>query len=247
MTAPTQVVPDQEVVTQTEAASEDVTNDELVPVMESRAQTYGFLARLYRVEVDQQLLDEMRAMRFPTNTGNAHVDKGYALIYRYLKTVRDDTLLDLARDFVRVFIGHGVNGHAAAYPYESVHTSEKRLLMQEARAEVLATYRANNLKKDGHWRDCEDHIAVELEFMQVMCRRTAEALKAGDEDEAVCLLQSQRAFVRDHLANWVPMLVADMERFAEADLYHGLGELTLGFVQTEGEVLDDLLQGVDAA
>ena len=52
----------------------------LVDLMRSRAQTYGFLARLYRVEVDQPLLDEMRSMRFPTSTGNAHVDEGYSLI-----------------------------------------------------------------------------------------------------------------------------------------------------------------------
>lgn len=220
--------------------------DGLVGLMESRAQTYGFLARLYRVEVDQELFDAMRAMRFPTNTGNAHVDEGYALIYKYLKNGWSESLLDLARDYVRTFIGHGVNGHSAAYPYESVHTSEKRLMMQEARAEVLSVYRANDLKKDVGWRECEDHIAVELEFMQIMCLRTAEALRRGDEDAAAGLLETQLDFVHDHLLNWVPMLASDMLHFSETELYRGLAELTLGFVQTEGEVLEDLLQGADA-
>lgn len=229
-----------------EAAPAEPTQDEaaLVDLMRSRAQTYGFLARLYRVEVDQPLLDEMRSMRFPTSTGNAHVDEGYSLIYRYLKNVWEETLLDLARDYVRVFVGHGVNGHSAAYPYESVHTSEKRLLMQEARAEVLAVYRQNVLKKEATWRDCEDHIAVELEFMQIMGIRTADALAAGDEDAAIEMLRTQYAFVQDHLANWVPMLAHDMLHYSETELYRGLAELTLGFVQTEEEILRDLLQGV---
>ena len=142
---------------------------------------------------------------------------------------------------MRTFSGHGVNGHSAAYPCESVHTSEKRLLMQEARDEVLAIYRANNLKKDESWRDCEDHIAVELEFMQVMAKRTADALLAGREDEAVEELRTQRAFVRDHLANWVPIFVHDIMQWSETDFYRGAGELLLGFVQVEGETLDDLL------
>jgi TorA-specific chaperone len=215
--------------------------------MDSRAQTYGFLARLFRIEVDQKLFDEMRAMRFPTATGNAHVDKGYELIYTYLKNGWSESILDLARDYVRVFIGHGMNGHSAAYPYESVHTSEKRLMMQEARAEVLQVYRANELKKDQSWREGEDHIAVELEFMQIMCLRTAESLRAGDEDGAIGLLKTQYAFVQDHLLNWVPLLVADMLHFSETELYRGLAELTLGFVQTEAEILEDLLQGVDEA
>ncbi len=219
---------------------------ELVDFMTRRARTYGLLARIFRVEVDGKFLEELRHLKFPTSTGNEHVDYGYRTMYNYLKGTWEDTLLDLARDYARTFIGHGNNGRSAAYPFESVHTSEKRLLMQDARDEVLAIYRANLLKKGEEWNDCEDHIALELEFMQVMSERTAEALKEGKEDEAVEMLKTQRAFVGQHLANWVPMFVSDIKYFSQTDLYIGAGELLLGFVQTEAEALDDLLDGVDA-
>ena len=219
---------------------------ELVDFMTRRARTYGLLARIFRVEVDGKFLEELRHLKFPTSTGNEHVDYGYRTMYNYLKGTWEDTLLDLARDYARTFIGHGNNGRSAAYPFESVHTSEKRLLMQDARDEVLAIYRANLLKKGEEWNDCEDHIALELEFMQVMSERTAKALKEGKEDEAVEMLKTQRAFVGQHLANWVPMFVSDMKYFSQTDLYIGAGELLLGFVQTEVEALDDLLDGVDA-
>ena len=219
---------------------------ELVDFMTRRARTYGLLARIFRVEVDGKFLEELRHLRFPTSTGNEHVDYGYRTMYNYLKGTWEDTLLDLARDYARTFIGHGNNGRSAAYPFESVHTSEKRLLMQDARDEVLAIYRANLLKKGEEWNDCEDHIALELEFMQVMSERTAKALKEGKEDEAVEMLKTQRAFVGQHLANWVPMFVYDIKYFSQTDLYIGAGELLLGFVQTEVEALDDLLDGVDA-
>ena len=219
---------------------------ELVDFMTRRARTYGLLARIFRVEVDGKFLDELRHLKFPTSTGNEHVDYGYRTMYNYLKGTWEDTLLDLARDYARTFIGHGNNGRSAAYPFESVHTSEKRLLMQDARDEVLAIYRANLLKKGEEWNDCEDHIALELEFMQVMSERTAKALKEGKEDEAVEMLKTQRAFVGQHLANWVPMFVSDIKYFSQTDLYIGAGELLLGFVQTEVEALDDLLDGVDA-
>lgn len=219
---------------------------ELVDFMTRRARTYGLLARIFRVEVDGKFLEELRHLKFPTSTGNEHVDYGYRTMYNYLKGTWEDTLLDLARDYARTFIGHGNNGRSAAYPFESVHTSEKRLLMQDARDEVLAIYRANLLKKGEEWNDCEDHIALELEFMQVMSERTAKALKEGKEDEAVEMLKTQRAFVGQHLANWVPMFVSDIRYFSQTDLYIGAGELLLGFVQTEAEALDDLLDGVDA-
>jgi len=213
---------------------------DLIALMESRAQTYGLLSRLFRVEADRELLDEMRGMRFPTSTGNRHVDEGYKLLYTYLKGVWDDSVTELAIDYVRVFVGHGVNAFSAAYPFESVHTSERRLLMQEARDEVLATYRANNLKK-GKWNEGEDHIALELEFMQVLCGRIAEALKADDEDAAIEMLNTQYNFLENHLINWVPMLVSEMLKFAKTDFYQGLGKLTLGFIETEEELLRDLL------
>ena len=219
---------------------------ELVDFMTRRARTYGLLARIFRVEVDGKFLEELRHLKFPTSTGNEHVDYGYRTMYNYLKGTWEDTLLDLARDYARTFIGHGNNGRSAAYPFESVHTSEKRLLMQDARDEVLAIYRANLLKKGEEWNDCEDHIALELEFMQVMSERTAKALKEGKEDEAVEMLKTQRAFVGQHLANWVSMFVSDIKYFSQTDLYIGAGELLLGFVQTEVEALDDLLDGVDA-
>ena len=237
----------------TDIATENAQNEEVVEgaeladFMTRRARTYGLLARIFRVEVDAEFLDELRHLKFPTSTGNEHVDYGYRTMYNYLKGTWEDTLLDLARDYARTFIGHGNNGRSAAYPFESVHTSEKRLLMQDARDEVLAMYRENLLKKGSEWRDCEDHIALELEFMQVLCERTAEALKAGKEDEAIALLRTQRTFVGKHLANWVPMFVSDIKYFAQTDLYIGAGELLLGFVQTEVETLDDLLDGVDAA
>ena len=220
---------------------------ELATAMDGRADTYGLLARLFRVEVDGKFLEELRHLKFPTSTGNEHVDYGYRTMYNYLKGTWEDTLLDLARDYARTIIGHGNNGRSAAYPFESVHTSEKRLLMQDARDEVLAIYRANLLKKGEEWNDCEDHIALELEFMQVMSERTAKALKEGKEDEAVEMLKTQRAFVGQHLANWVPMFVSDIKYFSQTDLYIGAGELLLGFVQTEGELLAELLDGAQAA
>lgn len=212
----------------------------LSDLMASRAQTYGMLARLFRIEVDLPAIRELQSMRFPAATGNDLVNLGYRQLYDYLKTAWEDSVTELAIDYVRCFIGHGVNGYSAAYPYESVYTSERRLMMQEARAEVLATFRANNLKR-GHWNESEDHIAMELEFMQRMAIRTQEALCKGDEQAAISFLQTQLEFANNHLMNWLPMLVTDMQQFARTSFYKGLGNLTLGYVQEDKQLLEELL------
>ena len=224
------------------AAPEEVN---LVELMNARARSYGMLARLFREEVDLPTLRELQQMRFPQATGNAAADEGYHQLYNYLKRAWDDSVTELAIDYVSTFIGHGVNGYSAAYPYESVYTSERRLLMQEARAEVLVTLRENELVR-GNWNEAEDHIALELEFMQRMALRAAEALGDAAEEEAIAYLRTSYDFLENHLLNWVPMLVADMRMHARTLFYQGLGQLTFGTLQEDETVLRELLDSVEA-
>lgn len=216
---------------------------ELAAMMDQRARTYGMLSRLFREEVDMDLIREMQGMRFPTATGNAAADEGYRQLYDYLRGAWEDSPRELAIDYVRTFIGHGVNGYSAAYPYESVYTSERRLLMQEARAEMLATLRENGLKR-GNWNEAEDHIALQLEFMQRMSLRCAEALRAGDDDAAVNAVRTMADFLDKHLMNWVPMLVTDMRLYSKTLFYQGLAQLLAGFLQQDEAVLSELVDSV---
>ena len=225
----------------TEALVDEATMQELIKLNEQRAATYGLLSRLYRVEVDQPLLDELRSMRFPAKTGNENVDEGYRLLATYLSNTWDNSVTDLAIDYVRVFIGHGIDAFSAAYPFESVYTSEKRLLMQEARDEVLAIYRSAGLDKQDTWKEGEDHIALELEYLQILSDRTAEALCQGDTDTAASWVRAQYNFLDVHLDSWAPLLTAEVKKFAKTDFYRGLAFLTEGFLETDREVLEELL------
>lgn len=227
----------------TEAGAASMTGEEredLARAHEQRAWMYGLLSRLYRVEVDPVFLDQLRAMRFPASTGNDAMDEGYRLLAGYLGRTDAGTLTELAVDYVRAFIGHGIDGHAAAYPFESVYTSAKRLMMQGARDEVLALYRAEGVDKSDDWKDGEDHVALELEFMKTLAERAAKALREGDEAEAARLLQVQHAFLDDHLRKWLPTFTRDMGIFAETDLYLGLARLTAGFLQVEEEFMAEV-------
>ena len=219
----------------------------LEDVLGSRVATYRLLARLFRVEVDQECYDELLGMRFPAATGNEKADAGYGAIRRYLATPHPSPLTELAVDYTRTFIGGGNNGYSAAYPFESVYTSPKRLLMQGARDEVLVAYRAAGIDKQPSWKDGEDHIALELEFMQVLGQRALDALRAGDEDAAAEHLACQKAFLEEHLGGWFPMMASDMRKFSKTDFYRGLADLTAGFLETDRDFLDDVLEDEDGA
>lgn len=210
-------------------------------VLDSRAATYSMLARLFRCELDAEYLAKLRRMCCPVNTGNADVDAGYRLLHSFLSHVWERTLEDAGRDYLRVFIGSNTTGHAAAYPNESVHTSAERLVMQDARDEVLAVYRAAGLESSDLWSAGEDHIACELEYMQVMSERAAAACAAGDMTQAAGTLMAQHHFLEDHLLGWIGFLADDMLKFAQTDLYRGLAHLTRGFLAEDKAFLDEVL------
>ena len=220
---------------------QELTLEDMADAFEVRAQTYGFLSRLLTKEVDEDLLAELTSMRYPVESGNALMDDGYYHMAKYLSNEWVDPLTKLAIDFSATFLGSGIDAYSAAYPFESVYTSEKRLLMQGARDEVLAIYRANSLEKAGNWTVGEDHIAVELEFMRILTARCMRALRAGNEDKAMHLIATQKNFLADHLGIWVPVFTADIRRFAKTLFYQGVAELLDGFLASEAELLADLI------
>lgn len=210
-------------------------------LLEGKAGVYSMLARAYRIEIDEAMLQALHGMRFPLESGNATVDKGVRLLVDALSNLWENSLTDLAVDYARIFLGNGIDSYSASYPYESVYTSPKRLLMQEARNEVVAIYRSEGLDKSQEWKEAEDHIALELEFMQAMAARTAAALHESNDGMAAHLIKVQANFLECHLLNWVPMLTADMRSYAKTDFYLGLSYYTEGVLQSEKVFLDDVM------
>lgn len=225
-----------------EAAEDNASIDELIALLEQRSATYGLLSRLYFSEIDQELLDEMHEGLYPVHTGDPDTDTGYLYIATYLSNLWNESLNELSTDFSHCFFGDGIDSYSAAYPYESVYTSEKRLLMERARQEVYAIYCANGISKTEAWREGEDHISLEMEFERIISSRTIDALRAADMTEAYRLLALQYDFLKNHLVNWVPMMTADLRRFAQTKMYKGLAFLTDGFLRTDRQFLKNLLE-----
>ena len=207
----------------------------------SRARLYRFLARLYRVEADQALLDELRALpQVQAALDDDLMGVGMNAVVGYAKAGGDDALTELAVDYVRTFIGSGTDGHEAAYPFESVYLSEKHLMMQSARDEVRAIYLSEGLDRADGWKVGEDHMALELEFMATLAERCADAAREGDAAEAARLTRCQRNFLNGHIAAWGRGLTADMRRCAKTPFYRGVADMTDGLVLAD---LDYLAEG----
>ncbi|MDR3437920.1 molecular chaperone TorD family protein [Telmatospirillum sp.] len=206
----------------------------------NRENLYRFLARLYKVEVDQALLERMMGMSFPEDCGEEELASGYRMLGAYLRCPGQDPLTDLAVDYAKVFLGAGgaKNGFAA-FPYESVYTSPERLIMQEARDQVVAAYRSEGLDKVEALDVPEDHVALELEFMACLCGETRAALARGDRGAVLVSLANQKDFLTRHLLNWVPAFCADIPKCADTDFYKAVAKLTSGYLRLEQAIIEE--------
>lgn len=222
------------------APTNEASQEGISELMKSRTTMYDLLARVYHKEVDENFLAELRAMRYPQNSDNSQVNEAFRHIYAYLRHAPEDVLDELAVDYGLVFLGAGKLNPEAAYPYESVYTSTHALLMQEARDEALAIYRSQGIDKNESWKDPEDHIALELEFMATMSRRTAQAIRDANDDAARSLIATQHGFMTHHLLNWVPRFLVDVPRYARTDFYKAFAQLTGAFLSDDLELVEDI-------
>ncbi len=227
---------------------------DIADLMRGRASLYGLLSRAFRAEVDEDFFDELRAMHYPQNSPDPDVNDAFRRLYTFVRHAREDTLDVLSTDYARTFLGSGVLNPYAAFPYESVYTSEHGLVMQEARDEVIAAYRRQGVACQREWHDPEDHLALELDFMRVLANRCADALAtadgaaSNDDADAACkLVGTQYAFLINHLQKWVPRFATDVPKYASADFYPAFAELTRATLADDQLLLEDIAEasGID--
>ena len=84
-------------------------------------------------------------------------------------------------------------------------------------------------------------MALELEFMQTLAARTAEAASANDEETADDLLSKQASFLDRHLLNWVPAFAEAMGRTARTDFYRGVALLLVAHLREDRALVKQLL------
>ncbi|HEX6222750.1 MAG TPA: molecular chaperone TorD family protein, partial [Acidimicrobiia bacterium] len=92
-------------------------------------------------------------------------------------------------------------------------------------ADIAGFYRAHGLRAGGEERERPDHIVTELEFMAVVARKEAMALKSENAENASICRHTSSGFLRDHLGCWAPAFGSRAAAVSESPWYSALGEL----------------------
>ena len=194
----------------------------------NRKNIYRFLARLYREEMNMNIICKMKEMDFALDTDEKEFNEGSRMIGEYVVNADEKALTDLQVDYAKVFLGAGISQGGAAFPYESVYTSKKKIMMQEARDQVADIYGQKGLARGENYKNfSEDHISLEMEYMACLC----------NEDIPI---KEQKKFFDEHLVNWVGAFCDDVEKYSFTDFYKAVSKITRGFLNMDRKILSGM-------
>lgn len=223
-----------------ERLSGEASDVRLAEVMRSRANVYEVLSRCYEVEMSASFAARI-CREFEIEGGTAVMERELAAMRACLEGVDDAGIEMLAVTFDRVFFGMGPLTAKKAFPYESVYTSRKGLMMQDAYVDNVKLLRESRLEKRADFHEPEDHLAVQFAYMAVLAERAAVALDGGLQDVAEDDAVKQRAFLDEHMLNWIDRFAIDAVEAAEEGFYVHLARFTEEFVKWDAELLRDML------
>ncbi|MCF0228139.1 MAG: molecular chaperone TorD family protein [Parasporobacterium sp.] len=209
-------------------------------LMSARGNVYRFLARIFILEVDKKLLNDMKKMTFP-ESDESDIGDGYAKLKAYLAEASEENIIDTEVDYAKVFLAAGEATGLAAFPYESIYTSKKKMMNESCTSDAEKYYAARGLKaKAGMYKIPDDHVGLEFEFMAVLCEEAASAADSENEAAYEKALKDQKEFFDRHIRKWVPVFCNDVIKYARTDFYKAVGMITRGFISQEAKVWDIL-------
>ena len=143
-----------------------------------------------------------------------------------INSASDEELEALLWDYTCLFIGPY---KLPCPPWESVYTSPKRLMMQDAAAQVQELYTEAGLSINTG-EVMPDHIGVELNFLAVLLERTHSDNSSKDKQVSMTGM-----FLNEHLLTWLPDFTRDMENAAETPFYRALARATWKIIEFIGK------------
>lgn len=199
---------------------------------ENRIALYALISRLMLVEVDETFLEQLERDEALLDLLPNYRDweKRRSLVRKELIEAYYNV------DFANLFLMHLV-------PYESFYTREDQMIESGGDNPVVELYNALDFRVELEKARVvsADHIGVELEFMYMLCSAQKKALDAEDREGVCELLEVQHAFLKEHLLEWAPLFLINAKRESRTPLYHDGSELTLEFLLSDFEYLNETL------
>ena len=191
----------------------------LADIAQRRSRTYWLLSRLVLEAPDPVFLAEVRAA-LENSVLDPEAPLGAETVA--LRDAIREALANptapaaLAVERTRLLCGLA-KSYGAPPPYESVFREDK--LPGESTIAVTQAYAEAGFEPPVPEAGPADHLGAQLRFLALLCHRESEAWRSEGHSDASAWVERERAFLDDHVLQWVPEHCQRLVALAESS-YH---------------------------
>ena len=191
----------------------------LADLAQRRSRTYWLLSRLVFEAPSGAFLAELgAALDGATPDLEAPLGAETAAFRDAVREARADTSAPAGFEVERARLLAGLaKSYGAPPPYESVFREDK--LPGESTIAVTTAYAEAGMEPPAPDVGPADHLGAELRFLALLCHRESEAWQASDRGAAATWIERERAFLDEHVLQWVPEHCQRLVALAESS-YH---------------------------
>jgi len=186
--------------------------------------------------IDQNPFEDLAEMEL-----SGYFGEGIVLLSKFFRENSGSNLEQLTKrlkeEFYRLFIGPGP---LVAPPYESVYLGKEKIIFDIQTLQIRDCYRAWGLEVEKKYKEPDDHIGIELQFMAYLIEQAISL--ANQPDKFLENLLDQQFFLSQHILAFGPQFFQRVIDKSLEDFYRGLSFLAYGFIYEDQSYLAQLLK-----
>jgi DMSO reductase family type II enzyme chaperone len=204
-----------------------------------RSRTYAALAGAFRYPTPEffaEIKTGAFAEELPTLVTAAYPDLDDEIAGALVTLCSANSLAEQQADYLRVF--------ETGLPKPALALNEGLYANPAERAAILLELKAFltrfGLVMNEEFREVEDSLMAELEFMQFLAAKEAQAIELDRDEQPY--RRAQRDFLIRHLGRWVPRIAQDAAEI-DSSFYRSIATIASNFVARDESALREAFAG----
>ncbi|MFV0322014.1 MAG: molecular chaperone [Alphaproteobacteria bacterium] len=177
-----------------------------------------FLGRLFFLAPSQEVWDELKEIK----DMEWLFDDASEEELEYFEMLKNSLVMNLdeiAVDHAQLFTGPG---DLKAAPWASIYVSEDKQVFGDETIAVREYYEKYQHKTPNPFREPEDHIGLEFQFIGMLLMHLNQAL---DNETYAYIMTDTQNFIAYHFIPWAPDCLMDVKNNAQTEFYQAIGGL----------------------
>ncbi len=168
------------------------------------------------------------------------------LFFERLEMKAFDVIVDEEKEaYLATFYIFNEEGKVPAPPWESVYMTRDKSLFGEPAFQIRKKLAEFDLQFIHENTDPDDHISIELEFMNYLINYTLSAKEEAREEDYARGVYTQYWLMKEHLNKWINPFTKDILSSNTSNFYKGIATLLSLFVEEDFEYIKTMKEELD--